>query len=393
MSLEYNDFPLVHQWSRDLSKHKVSIDNSLKYCAEILNSVHLSTDRGVKICRLSDLYFGLNYWMIRSRNRAKGTAYKHPEPVNALFRLTVFSLCDVFGCTVNVLPRELEDYFGKRLSDHGVKGDMDQGLAKYLSRAEAKKYKIVFKEGKAYQLPWWNKGTNTNLKGATFEPASTDPSRILKDASWPAGHGGYAMSMSREIYMGNHSGGNKERNKHANFFHSSYLAGDPVLCAGTIKIEGGIIKEVSNLSGHYKPSALHLLNVLKCMKMNDVKTDNVKFLLYLVNEKKGAFKKDTADFWGFELEREFDTISKIYELWTKNWRSISNDVNKRMLDKKIHNAYATIKRSGMDVQLGALAKMAGVKKVSIDKFQEIIKRFGSVESPSKKSSFARLFQS
>lgn len=387
MSLEYNEFPLVHGWSKDLSKHKVKVNNSLKYCAQILNSIHMSTDRGVKICRLSDLYFALNYWMKTSRSNAKKRPYKHPEPVNALFRLTVFSLCDVFGCTINVLPRELEDYFGKKLSDHGVKGDMDMGLAQYLSRAEAKKYKITFKEGKAYQMPWWVNGTNTSLVGVKFELASTDSSRITKDRAWPAGHGGYAMSMSREMYMGNHSCTSQARKSHANFFHSSYLAGDPVLSAGTIKITNGIIQEVTNLSGHYKPTALHLLNVLKCLKMNDVETSNITFKLTKIGR-----KITYADFTGLEFETQFDTISKIHELWANNWWSISNNVEARRQDKKIHQAYSNIKQSGMNLNLKMLAKMAGLNRITQNKFQDIIARFGTVDTPSTQPPRSKFFR-
>jgi len=38
------------------------------------------------------------------------------------------------------------------------------------------------------------------------------------------------------------------------FHHSSFLSGKPVGAAGEIIIEKGIIKEVTNASGHYQPS-------------------------------------------------------------------------------------------------------------------------------------------
>jgi hypothetical protein len=337
---------------------------------------------------MSDLYFGLNYWMKKSREKAGRNRYTPAEPVDALFKKTVFALCDVFGCTINVLPRELEDYFGKRLSDHGVKGDMDMGLAKYLSRAEAKKYKIIFKRGMAYQLPWWNRGSSSDLSGLNIELASTDSSRIHKDRAWRAGHGGYAMSMSREMYMGNHHCTNQDRNSHANFFHSSYLAGDPVLCAGTIKITTGVIEEVTNLSGHYKPTALHLLNVLKCLQMNDVDTSNIKFLLATIGRRGVTY----AEFSGTEFVREYDLISKINELWADNWHGISNDVRARSHDLNIHRAYSNIKQSGMSFNLNVLARMAGVSSISQNKFNDIVKRFGRVESPPPRRTRSRFFR-
>ena len=36
-------------------------------------------------------------------------------------------------------------------------------------------------------------------------------------------------------------------------FHSNFMAGKPVQCAGMIEIEHGIVTKISNDSGHYKP--------------------------------------------------------------------------------------------------------------------------------------------
>jgi hypothetical protein len=57
------------------------------------------------------------------------------------------------------------------------------------------------------------------------------------------------------------------------FYHSSYLAGDKVLCAGTILIRAGRILGIRNNSGHYKPTADHLVNVLEALKMHGVPLD------------------------------------------------------------------------------------------------------------------------
>ncbi|HZT37287.1 MAG TPA: hypothetical protein VFA28_05275 [Bryobacteraceae bacterium] len=42
------------------------------------------------------------------------------------------------------------------------------------------------------------------------------------------------------------------------FAHSSFLAGENALCAGTMKIRYGRLIEISNLSGHYQPRREHL---------------------------------------------------------------------------------------------------------------------------------------
>ncbi|WP_425093048.1 hypothetical protein [Tropicimonas sp. S265A] len=51
--------------------------------------------------------------------------------------------------------------------------------------------------------------------------------------------------------------------------HSSLNAGQNVICAGTCVIQNGIIMEIDNQSGHYKPTRLNLQTALKVL-VNDV---------------------------------------------------------------------------------------------------------------------------
>jgi hypothetical protein len=48
----------------------------------------------------------------------------------------------------------------------------------------------------------------------------------------------------------------------AQFNHSTLAAGRDVICAGEIRIEQGLIKYISNESGHYKPTAAQLVNAI-----------------------------------------------------------------------------------------------------------------------------------
>ncbi len=49
------------------------------------------------------------------------------------------------------------------------------------------------------------------------------------------------------------------------FAHSSFLAGDNVLCAGTLKASNGRLLEISNLSGHYTPGLQHLVDACEAI--------------------------------------------------------------------------------------------------------------------------------
>jgi len=60
----------------------------------------------------------------------------------------------------------------------------------------------------------------------------------------------------RAIYVMDHDGNLFLSNKAgiADFQHTSFLAGQPVAAAGDIRVENGVIKEISRSSGHYRPS-------------------------------------------------------------------------------------------------------------------------------------------
>lgn len=52
------------------------------------------------------------------------------------------------------------------------------------------------------------------------------------------------------------------------FGHSSFLNGQPVICAGDMKVTNGQLLEISFNSGHYKPTPTHMLNCLKLLEKN-----------------------------------------------------------------------------------------------------------------------------
>ena len=45
-------------------------------------------------------------------------------------------------------------------------------------------------------------------------------------------------------------------------FHSQYMGGKPVICAGEMTVRNGILQRINNSSGHYRPDGKHLLPVL-----------------------------------------------------------------------------------------------------------------------------------
>ena len=65
----------------------------------------------------------------------------------------------------------------------------------------------------------------------------------------------YVMDPDGKMYAHNHKVGR--------FHHSSFLAGSEAAGAGEIKVENGVIKVISNKSGHYQPSPIQLVQTLQ----------------------------------------------------------------------------------------------------------------------------------
>jgi len=83
------------------------------------------------------------------------------------------------------------------------------------------------------------------------QPLDTDG--MVTHFSGP-GHAIYVMSAQGNLHVSSHSVGHRH--------HSSLLAGANVAGAGELKASNGHLKWLSNKSGHYRPSVVHLLQTL-----------------------------------------------------------------------------------------------------------------------------------
>jgi hypothetical protein len=64
--------------------------------------------------------------------------------------------------------------------------------------------------------------------------------------------------------------------------HSTLLAGNEVLCAGTISIKKGVLMGITNLSGHYRPDTIALKALLRDWQGEDVNLQSVLVMDQLV---------------------------------------------------------------------------------------------------------------
>ncbi len=248
------------------------IDNTLQaysQCPPILSQRTVET--------LAELYFALDFWLKECQRGSKQVTSGREPVVFELYKLVVERLCDATLHTPNTLPRWLMETFGKSMGTHGYKKDYEQRLATYLNEQEVKKYRLEFKDGLAYQQAWWRNSTTLEKVDTVTNQAAMAKGKNMFPAE--AGHQGYVLSMSRDFYMMQHytpEGIELEAGR----FHSSYFAGEPVLCAGTLLVKAGRIVTVTTASGHYAPGVTHLYNAVATLVMLGVDTTELVGWVY-----------------------------------------------------------------------------------------------------------------
>lgn len=220
----------------------------------------------------ANLYFTTDYWLKQAGLNPTMDKTRGPV-VQALYEVVVDALKKMFKCQVNELPRELELMFGRELTKDGVKIDLIDRAAYYMKRAEAEQYRLIIDNRKVYQYTWWdNSNVNVrvlaNSKTCASQHVKVNVPEKFKDFAF------YVMSMSRDIYMTAHktaTGVDQEDG----FYHSSYLAGNAVMAAGSMLIEDGVVKALRSDSGHYKPTDTNSVSLLQALEMAGAPIDQI----------------------------------------------------------------------------------------------------------------------
>jgi hypothetical protein len=170
----------------------------------------------------------------------------------------------------------MKKHFGAALSHHGHKNDKEFGMVEF-DKKQLYKYRLWFKNGLAYQLPWWTKSQPklmvlANSRHGYVRIRRPGGGGVPQVGGWSA----FVMTMDRQIYMTKHDFDPKRVGN--NYFHSSYNGGQRVAMAGTIAINNGLITGVRTDSGHYQPG-LHNLNAfLWALKMYQVDLRKISLL-------------------------------------------------------------------------------------------------------------------
>jgi hypothetical protein len=138
--------------------------------------------------------------------------------------------------------------------------ERDRSTVVWLHDEEAARHRILIRGGLLYFA------TN-GQKVDTDSPAYLDHGAGIASGRFREPQlncAGYVLSLQGELFAGLHAPGSAAECMGKNpFYHSSYMAGRDVLCAGRIFVKQGNLVGIDNASGHYKPSADHLRRAIR----------------------------------------------------------------------------------------------------------------------------------
>ena len=253
---KYKDIPPIRQWLKDSNAEK-GVPDAMESRIQVLISLyHRAPTQFAQYYVVADLFWAIDAWLKSAK--LKGAIGKSREPAMfELYKIAASKLCDFFKVSVNVLPAKLDQVFKKM--EHTEPGEQ----VSYLSDAAREEFRLCFINGKVYRFNRTRRGyclANTN--DADLFALSSAAGDFALDA-------GYVLSPWDEIYMRRHDADVEKS------FHSQYMSGEPVQCAGEMTIVGGVVNAINNCSGHYMPPSEHLLPLLYCLQQKGVSLVNV----------------------------------------------------------------------------------------------------------------------
>lgn len=286
MAVTYWKIPTVQQFKKDSSifladrsKDRVllMIDRLLVAYPVYLEGNGHSGRIEQQFC-LAQLWFNCDYWL-----KIVDGGKRYPESANMnagrrpviyeLYKSVVKTLTERTSITANNLPQWLMMTFGRGMGHLAVETDIG-GHAIHLCAEDLRWYRLHFMSGLAYQHKWWDNSSE-------LVRADSQNSLMAQNADAKAraeGCSGYVLGMGRDFYLAPHFVSESRRGDRMvkeSFYHSSYLGGQQVLCAGTIKIKSGEVQLITNESGHYRPTDSHLLQAVHALSLMGVRMDRL----------------------------------------------------------------------------------------------------------------------
>jgi hypothetical protein len=200
----------------------------------------------------AEIFFTTMWWLNNFKKDPKMDARRRPS----ILRLNLSAANQVKDlltpCALGEVASRLRAMYGTGMGAHGIKTDAENN-PHYLTAYEREQYRVVFRDGLAH---WIKTEQDGKLR--------LEPIHVKKDTYMDGNREGigWVMTVSGTLYVGTFGLNIKA--------HSCFMAGQPVLSAGTAMIDQGRIMRIKSDSGHYIPVDSTLALVLRKLKFSRV---------------------------------------------------------------------------------------------------------------------------
>ncbi len=141
---------------------------------------------------------------------------------------------------------------------------------KYFSKEELLPYALFVKEGLIVNHQGKKTSSDFDPEAMSFE------------------HGLFVIDKNNKAYL-------LPFESRGKYHHSSLSAGDDIIFAGTAAFHNGVLREFSNSSGHYKPSAKQTLQALKILQKQGLSLESTKLTGPAAKELTNSYSIDPKD--------------------------------------------------------------------------------------------------
>lgn len=245
----YKELPSLSQWQEDTKsgRFKDANDPILETIDVFVHYLSAAKD-GAYLYILGSLFFATMSWL----NTFKKDPRMVKECRGPVLSLNLFAANEL---TEKLRPyrgaqlaTKLQNLYGIGMSEHGIKTDAKLNKNKiYHDAVEREKFRVFFDAS----------------KGACHYDSNTDSFKPIQSG----GNGSrFVLSMSNKLYVAADNGTVDQNVK----FHSAFMAGHPVQCAGHMWFKNGKVEKIQNSSGHYQPTDASIVKVLNYLRMNQV---------------------------------------------------------------------------------------------------------------------------